>query len=819
MNHRFLFSLFSILSVVSIHATVYVKPSIAPTFRVDTITLDVDRIKRISNSLTILSARQHDPMDAKALQLNAKLLSLAMQLNPQNKIASAVNEAYARADHTSFAASKLVIDSFESLLHYSRFLETQRNYKSNLDLALLIKDCLFEINKTDKSLVRHEVDPKRWSNIPAIQEYQKPGIRPLPEEGDEKPVAGDDEKTPPHVDNNPVKDLLVSFNYFDASTNLADNNNARPSRNEHTEQAMVAGVQAVKLNKGSVIEYDDHAPIKADKTFTTSIWLNATTNEARGSIVGQIDSKADNHGWDIYLREGIIFVQLINKQPNDSLIVATIAEITAGQWTNVTVSYNGSKRASGIQIYINGKEAQTKVYSDTLTGDITSKVKLSVGQRAHGVADLSEVAISNIVISRKIKTVEEIKAHVSKYIKLDDNDSSDDKPNPEVKKDPVENTGVLTLRRKEGSILSPMIQAEEVEERWVYHTVLATILVNNKGTHDDPSLKLFMAPAVEREDTVENIARAVNQSINDSIGKLDNAMVSITTARHVARSNIYSLSGPIAIALAANALDKDIPEGTTVCGYARRGELIRPKSLWYQLPALVKSTKPHRVIIGKGASLDFKQLLVMKNIGFFILNEVIEVSTLKQGVDVATRSNADIEQACNIFAQLRKQYDEEDIGRMAFDAGVRRQLEQILKIYPNHISAQMILLWGDNNRPKTFDSKYSLIILNDTLKKFERLKERDFVDLNHRSLPRTAKEVSSKLEEIKDYIGDEEDLFEKIEECVPLLESIGRNKEQRPRSAEVSFGKLKQNIVGARALANKYFKVKTPKKPQLDKDN
>ena len=126
-------------------------------------------------------------------------------------------------------------------------------------------------------------------------------------------------------------------------------------------------------------------------------------------------------------------------------------------------------------------------------------------------------------------------------------------------------------------------------------------------------------------------------------------------SRHrYAKANDQSISGPTAIALGASLMNKEIPEGTTVCARVYdNGKLAKPKALWRQLQGILRSSKEHRVIVGKGSESDFRQIIVMKKTSFFILNEVLEIGNLTEGVEAATRSNPKIEKASELFAQVR----------------------------------------------------------------------------------------------------------------------------------------------------------------------
>src|SRR5688500_3790238 len=70
--------------------------------------------------------------------------------------------------------------------------------------------------------------------------------------------------------------------------------------------------------------------------------------------------------------------------PGNALKVTTKSQLPISQWTHLTVTYDGSSRASGVRIYVNGSAAPLDVLRDGLTKDITyggGEPDLAIGHR------------------------------------------------------------------------------------------------------------------------------------------------------------------------------------------------------------------------------------------------------------------------------------------------------------------------------------------------------------------------------------------------------------------------------------------------------
>ena len=78
---------------------------------------------------------------------------------------------------------------------------------------------------------------------------------------------------------------------------------------------------------------------------------------------------ADNprgKGYGLHMDEGKVHFHLTSGYADDALRVETEEKLEADRWYAVTATYNGSRMADGVRIYIDGKPAKVKVLLDTL---------------------------------------------------------------------------------------------------------------------------------------------------------------------------------------------------------------------------------------------------------------------------------------------------------------------------------------------------------------------------------------------------------------------------------------------------------------------
>jgi len=88
-----------------------------------------------------------------------------------------------------------------------------------------------------------------------------------------------------------------------------------------------------------------------------------------------------SRGYQLLVEEGRLSASLIHFWPGDAIRVKTREVLPQGEWLHVTLTYDGSSRAEGLQLFLDGSGAEVEVVRDGLTRTIREGVDLTVGQR------------------------------------------------------------------------------------------------------------------------------------------------------------------------------------------------------------------------------------------------------------------------------------------------------------------------------------------------------------------------------------------------------------------------------------------------------
>jgi hypothetical protein len=101
--------------------------------------------------------------------------------------------------------------------------------------------------------------------------------------------------------------------------------------------------------------------------FTVSFWLR-TPRVMKQAIVFHRQAGTDTgfHGTELSFDDGRLFFGLIRFWPGNAIAIRTRQPLAAKEWVHVAVSYDASGRAAGLQIAVNGQQADTEVVRDNL---------------------------------------------------------------------------------------------------------------------------------------------------------------------------------------------------------------------------------------------------------------------------------------------------------------------------------------------------------------------------------------------------------------------------------------------------------------------
>jgi len=131
--------------------------------------------------------------------------------------------------------------------------------------------------------------------------------------------------------------------------------------------------------KGDYIDAGEAVSLEWTNAFSYGAW--AKFEPKGGAILSKMEDAPGYRGFDLLVEDGKISAHLASEWPDNAIKVMTKATWSKDYWHHVMITYDGSKKAAGVKLYVDGKVAPVDVKTDKLTGTITNHAPLILGKR------------------------------------------------------------------------------------------------------------------------------------------------------------------------------------------------------------------------------------------------------------------------------------------------------------------------------------------------------------------------------------------------------------------------------------------------------
>ena len=171
---------------------------------------------------------------------------------------------------------------------------------------------------------------------------------------------------------------LVAYYPFDAVTDNQSTNKIEPAKPAVlTDPMPVDGVQngAIKIDANNTVTLGkDVGLFERTDPFSVSMWIKPAKTYGEATVFQHNYHKRYGYtGYTLLLLDNKLSFQLAHSYPHNAIQVMSTEALPENEWAHVTLTYDGSSRAAGTQIFVNGKRAATEVVYDNLYKSIIPK--------------------------------------------------------------------------------------------------------------------------------------------------------------------------------------------------------------------------------------------------------------------------------------------------------------------------------------------------------------------------------------------------------------------------------------------------------------
>jgi Protein of unknown function (DUF1553)/Protein of unknown function (DUF1549)/Planctomycete cytochrome C/Concanavalin A-like lectin/glucanases superfamily len=168
----------------------------------------------------------------------------------------------------------------------------------------------------------------------------------------------------------------------------------------------IVAAKAYRFSGKDAPEFSNAGDFERTNAFSCSVWVRLNLNEKNGVLFSRMQDKDTKYrGWDFWMEFGKPMFELIHDWPGNALNVSVKTQITGNdRWHFLTVIYDGTGKAKGVKIYVDGEMQELDVDKNNLTASIRTAAPFKIGQRDTGSqiegADIQDLRIYNRVLDR-----------------------------------------------------------------------------------------------------------------------------------------------------------------------------------------------------------------------------------------------------------------------------------------------------------------------------------------------------------------------------------------------------------------------------------
>ncbi|MCM4150832.1 DUF1553 domain-containing protein [Arenibacter sp. N53] len=216
----------------------------------------------------------------------------------------------------------------------------------------------------------------------------------------------------------PSNGLTAYYDLNDRSLrNAIDPNQKGTMKREGTEGQKIH-LSDGKRDKGVLLDGDTWLDLRKtgvfgrNEAFSVSLWANIPSNIENGNIFHKGDGAIlyNWRGYHLKIVDNKLELMMAHTAPNNAIVEIAKNVFPRDQWVHFTITYDGSSKADGYKLFVNGKEMETIVQIDNLYKDIlfrnNNEPGLQLGARLRGKGIKGSVVDEIRVYKRDLSALE-----------------------------------------------------------------------------------------------------------------------------------------------------------------------------------------------------------------------------------------------------------------------------------------------------------------------------------------------------------------------------------------------------------------------------
>ena len=186
--------------------------------------------------------------------------------------------------------------------------------------------------------------------------------------------------------------------HYEWDDNLEETSGARQhAKAVRGEVLFEAGpvAKAADFSGETHVQLGDSQVLNLQKPFSLTYWMRVRSRHKAMVLVQKQEEGESRRGLEVFLDDSVpipnvlrkgshLFVRLIHEWPQNAVEIRTKDVLMQGDWHHIVINYDGSGRASGIEVFIDATPKALEVLRDSLSGSVNAEAPLEIGNKKKG---------------------------------------------------------------------------------------------------------------------------------------------------------------------------------------------------------------------------------------------------------------------------------------------------------------------------------------------------------------------------------------------------------------------------------------------------
>ncbi|MDR6944330.1 DUF1553 domain-containing protein [Mucilaginibacter pocheonensis] len=130
--------------------------------------------------------------------------------------------------------------------------------------------------------------------------------------------------------------------------------------------------KAIVLNGDTWLDLKQVGVFRKSEPFSIGIWVNIPKQLTEGVIFHKSSAERlyNFRGYHLYLKNNKLELNMAHTGPSNAITKISLANVPRDKWIQLTATYDGSSKAAGFKLYMDGAEMKMETTMDQLTKDI-----------------------------------------------------------------------------------------------------------------------------------------------------------------------------------------------------------------------------------------------------------------------------------------------------------------------------------------------------------------------------------------------------------------------------------------------------------------